>query len=74
MDRIDETEFKDFTHRLRNPLNSISLHAELGKMLIANQGSSEKIAQAFEVILQQCKRCEQTISDMRSNKVSPKSD
>lgn len=65
MKRIRETDFKHFIHSIRNPLNSISLHAELGKMLIEGQGSTEQIKSAFEVILQQCRRCDQTIGEMR---------
>ncbi|WJG09207.1 histidine kinase dimerization/phospho-acceptor domain-containing protein [Aliiglaciecola sp. LCG003] len=67
MKSIEEAEFNQFIHSVRNPLNSISLHAELGKMLIENQASTEEIKHAFTVILQQCKCCEQVIGDMRKN-------
>jgi signal transduction histidine kinase len=71
MKTINNTEFKHFVHSLRNPLNSISLHAELGKMLIEGQGTPEEIKNAFEVILKQCKTCDQTLSEMRLEKDKP---
>ena len=48
-----------FVHDIRNPLNSITLHAELGKMLI------EEIKKAFMVILDQCNSCNQQLKNMR---------
>jgi signal transduction histidine kinase len=67
MKSINETEFNHFIHSVRNPLNSIALHAELGKMLMDGRGSSKQIKNAFEVILQQCRLCDQTMADMRLN-------
>lgn len=67
MKRIKTDEFNHFVHSIRNPLNSISLHAELGKMLIDGQGTTEQIKHAFEVILKQCELCDQTIGEMRLN-------
>ena len=67
MKSIEASEFNHFIHCVRNPLNTISLNAELGKMLIEDQGSTEQIKQAFSVILQQCKNCEQILTDMRQN-------
>ena len=71
MKTINTKEFKHFVHSVRNPLNSISLHAELGKMLVEGQGTTEQIKNAFEVILKQCKVCDQTLSEMRLDKDKP---
>lgn len=65
MRSIEAAEFNKFIHSVRNPLNSISLNAELGKMLIDDQASPEQIKKAFSEILQQCKNCEQVLTDMR---------
>jgi signal transduction histidine kinase len=65
MKSIEAAEFNKFIHSVRNPLNSISLNAELGKMLIDDQASPEQIKKAFIEILQQCKNCEQVLTDMR---------
>ncbi|ARD42900.1 histidine kinase [Colwellia sp. PAMC 21821] len=67
MKNIELPVFEKFIHNVRNPLNSIVLHAELGKMLIDNDADVEQIKNAFTVILQQCKGCEQLLMDMRKN-------
>jgi len=67
MKSIEPPEFDKFIHNIRNPLNSMSLHAELGKMLIENNADTEQIKNAFTVILQQCKECEKILTDMREN-------
>lgn len=65
MKSIEPPEFNKFIHSVRNPLNSIALHAELGNMLIDDHASTEQIRNAFTVILQQCKCCEQVLTEMR---------
>lgn len=65
MKSIEPPEFNKFIHSVRNPLNSIALHAELGNMLIEDRASTEQIKHAFTVILQQCKCCEEVLSEMR---------
>jgi light-regulated signal transduction histidine kinase (bacteriophytochrome) len=62
---IESSEFNKFIHSVRNPLNSISLHAELGKMLLEEQANSEKIKHTFAVILEQCSCCEKILTEMR---------
>ncbi|WP_340680698.1 histidine kinase dimerization/phospho-acceptor domain-containing protein [Paraglaciecola sp.] len=74
MKSIEAAEFNQFIHNVRNPLNSITLHAELGKMLIEDQGSAEQIKNAFSVILQQCKSCELILTDMRKSYTDSSSD
>lgn len=68
MKSINQRDFNHFIHNVRNPLNSIALHAELGKMLIDGQGTTGQIKNTFEVILQQCRRCDQTLGDMHLDK------
>ncbi|MFQ3236503.1 MAG: signal transduction histidine kinase [Paraglaciecola sp.] len=65
MKSIKPAAFKEFIHYVRNPLNSIALHAELGNMLVEDHASPEQIKNAFSVILQQCEYCEQVLTDMR---------
>ena len=69
MKRSEPTEFKQSLHSARNSLNSIVLHAELGKMLIENNADAEQIKNAFTVILQQCKGCEKILTDMHENSI-----
>jgi hypothetical protein len=74
MKSIKPAAFKHFIHRVRNPLNSIALHAELGNILIEDHASPEQIKNAFMVILQQCECCEQVLSEMREKTSEEDSD
>lgn len=55
-------------HKLRNPLNTISMNAELAKLLMAEEGesSSEAITLLIERIIVQCGVCAELIADMES--------
>jgi len=65
MKKISPIEFNEFAHKINNTLNSVTLHAELGKMLIDDSSSVEEIRNVFTVILQQCKVCEEEFAEMR---------
>jgi hypothetical protein len=66
MNSIELPDVDKYIHKARNPLNSIALHAELGKMLIDEHASPEKIKNAFIVILEQCICCEEILTEMRN--------
>ena len=65
MKKLKDTDLDKFVHNIRNPLNSITLNAELGKVLIDGQVSPEKIKQVVSTILQQCKNCDDILSELR---------
>ncbi|MEX1034279.1 MAG: histidine kinase dimerization/phospho-acceptor domain-containing protein [Cellvibrionaceae bacterium] len=44
-------------HDLRNPLNSISMNAELVKLKLQQSGDSEQVITYLDRILQECKNC-----------------
>ena len=46
-----------FVHDLRNPLNTISVNADLGKLTLERTGDISKAISVFEVILAECHRC-----------------
>ena len=66
MSTLESEEVDGFIHNTLNPLNSITLHAELGKMLVEENASNEQIKEIFSVILQQCASCEQILTEMRT--------
>lgn len=66
MNGNEPTQMQQFIHNVRNPLNSISLHAELGKMLIDNKASEDEIKHAFNAIVEQCKVCEALLAEQRN--------
>ncbi|WP_158771593.1 histidine kinase dimerization/phospho-acceptor domain-containing protein [Paraglaciecola sp. L1A13] len=65
MNNKEANLIRQHIHDVRNPLNSIALHAELGNMLLEGQTSSDKLANAFTVILQQCRECDRVLGEIR---------
>lgn len=44
-------------HDARGPLNTISVNAEVAKLLIQKPGSTEALLAAMQNILHECQRC-----------------
>ncbi|WP_339896847.1 histidine kinase dimerization/phospho-acceptor domain-containing protein [uncultured Gilvimarinus sp.] len=62
-------------HDVRNPLNNISVNAELGKLTLERTGDVEKASAIFERILQECRRCDTVLTELRDHlSVEPRSD
>lgn len=61
----------DSTHKLihdvRNPLNNISVNAELGKMILARTGDIEKAREIFTTILEECRKCSDKLEELKEN-------
>lgn len=51
------TDINKIIHDLRNPLNSIAMNAELAKLLVENRGDHERLLNAVEIVLSECRRC-----------------
>jgi signal transduction histidine kinase len=51
-------------HQLRNPLNNISINAELARLQLQKQHDPEDVILSIERILQECKRCGQLINEL----------
>lgn len=54
-----------FIHDLRNPLNTISINAELGKLMLERTGDVSKVIGIFEVILAECRRGGQILDEVK---------
>jgi len=67
MKTSESPEYNKCIHNIRNSLNSISLHAELGKMLIENGTDKAQMLRALTVILQECKTSEMTLKKIGKN-------
>lgn len=52
-----------FLHDARGPLNTISVNAELAKLLAQKSGASDNIVNALNIILTECQRCNQILCD-----------
>jgi signal transduction histidine kinase len=57
-------EKNKFVHDLRNPLNTISVNAELGKLTLERTGDIRKAISVFETILAECRHCSQVLESL----------
>lgn len=53
----DKDKIAHVAHQLRNPLNTISINAELARLQLQKQQDPQDILLSIERILQECKRC-----------------
>lgn len=52
-------------HDVRNPLNNISVNAELGKLTLERTGDLDKAIEIFARIVQECRRCDELLTQLR---------
>lgn len=61
-------EKNQFVHDLRNPLNTISVNAELGKLTLERTGDIRKAISIFETILAECRQCSQVLETLKDTR------
>jgi signal transduction histidine kinase len=61
-------------HDLRNPLNTISVNAELGKLTLERTGDIHKAISVFEIILAECRQCSSAIDELGNELVKNECD
>lgn len=49
-------------HDIRNPLNTIAMNAELGKLSLQKNGDIDKALSIFDTILKECHLCSERLS------------
>ncbi|MCR6651859.1 MAG: histidine kinase [Cellvibrionaceae bacterium] len=54
-------------HDIRNPLNTISINAELGKLTLQKTGDVAKAIQIFETIIAECQLCSKRITELKDS-------
>lgn len=59
-------EKNQFIHDLRNPLNTISINAELGKLTLERTGDVRKAISIFDTILTECHHCGHILDELKS--------
>ena len=57
-----KTNLEKLVHDVRNPLNSISVNAELAKVLIDQPGAAEQARKALDTILRECRKCNDVLN------------
>jgi hypothetical protein len=63
-----EGEKNKFVHSLRNPLNTISINAELGKLTLERTGDVRKAISIFETILMECRQCDHVLESLQDTR------
>ena len=62
-----DNDVSQLIHDIRNPLNTISINAELGKLTLSRTGDIEKATQAYDVIISECRRCSEQLEKLREH-------
>ncbi len=52
-------------HDVRNPLNSIAVNAELGKLTLQKTEDIQRAIEIFDVILNACRNCSNHLAELR---------
>ena len=60
------SEKNRFIHDLRNPLNAISVNAELGKLTLERTGDIRKAISVFEVIIAESRQCNNILETLQN--------
>ncbi|WP_020208063.1 hypothetical protein [Gilvimarinus chinensis] len=60
---MDE-DYRKLIHDARNPLNNISVHAELSKLALQTSSDIDKAITSLDVILSECQRCSQKLQSL----------
>jgi hypothetical protein len=66
-----QTTVDKLVHDVRGALNSISMNAELARMLAQQQSSPEKIQHCLGVILRECSQCNLLMEAFRTELKKP---
>jgi hypothetical protein len=61
-------------HDIRNPLNTISMNAELGKLSLQRNPDPQKLVAIFEVILRECRICSDQLTLLKEHFLKENSD
>ena len=61
-----DAETQRLLHDLRNPLNSISINAELGKLTLERTGDIQRAIHIFDIILNECRNCSNKLNDIKN--------
>lgn len=59
-------ELKRLLHEVRDPLNNISIHAELGKLKLDRGNDLSEIYQLIDIIINECVLCSNRIDELET--------
>lgn len=59
-------ELKRLLHEVRDPLNNISIHAELGKLKLDRGSDLNEVYQLIDIIINECVLCSSRIDELET--------
>lgn len=62
---LAETNTSKIVHDIRNPLNTISMNAELGKLILQKNQDIDKTVAIFNIIINECQKCSLALSELK---------
>lgn len=62
---MPSADLRTIVHDIRNPLNTIAMNCELGKLVLTKNQDVNKAMQLFDIILNECHNCEGELSRLR---------
>lgn len=62
-----DNDIRRLLHDVRNPLNTISMSAELGKLTLERTGDIDKAAEIFASILRECRSCSDMLTHLKTS-------
>lgn len=60
-----DSETRQLVHDIRNPLNTISINAELGKLMLERNGDIQRAIHIFDIILNECRNCSRKLDAVK---------
>jgi hypothetical protein len=61
-------------HNIRNPLNTIAMNAELGKLSLQKNADPTKLLAIFDIILRECRSCSEQLALLKDDAINSHSD
>lgn len=56
---------RQLLHDIRNPLNTISINAELGKLVLERSGDVKRAIHILDIILAECRNCSRKLDAVK---------
>ena len=63
--RFKLSKLSECIHDIRNPLNTISVNAELGRLVLQQGLDTKKAIEAFNKIVEECQVCAEAINQLK---------
>jgi hypothetical protein len=61
-------------NNIRNPLNTIAMNAELGKLSLQKNADPTKLLAIFDIILRECRSCSEQLALLKDDAINSHSD